>query len=70
MKDIDNIIRQIDTLYYYFRQSRCFFPYLSSEYIGEDHSPTFNITRGLSASINYHSPITIEYANTNNQIGH
>jgi hypothetical protein len=70
MKNIDTIIKQIDAIYYYFRQSRCFFPYLSSDYIGNSSSPTFNITKGLSASINYHSPITKKYAELNNRIGH
>jgi len=70
MESIVDLRNEINTILDYFKRSKAFFQYIGDEYVNERKLTPYNIAPGVQQFTEYDKPITKEFQERQNSIGH
>ena len=70
MSSMEEIRKEIMTILDYFKRSKAYFRYIGDKDIGKVKLPPYNILPNVKQYLEYDQPITIEFQEKQNSIGH
>ena len=70
MGSIEDLRNEINIILDYFKRSKAFFQYIEDKYVTKRKLPPYNIVPGVQQLIEYDTPITKEFQERQNSIGH